>query len=278
MSGGARSLFPFAVRLSPLVTFRVIMANEWSSFLAYRVVFFLYALYSVITPLVFLSVWGTLAGGEGIAGWSRGEFVAYYLAFMVVNLLAGSIEIHTTGWEIQSGDLSPRLLMPIHPGVRAVAANISFKAVGLVVVVPSVLLLGALFGPELHTSPEMLALGVFAILPAAALQFLLGYSIALLAFWTTRADAITGLNNALLFLLSGEVAPISLLPEWLRSVATVLPHRYMLSFPIELITGRLSWGAAALGLGMQAVWLVVAWFVMRTTWRRGVRRYSAVGG
>lgn len=258
--------------------FQVYFTTQWASFLAHRVMFFLYSMWAILPPLIYLSVWSTVAGAGGIAGWSKGEFVAYYLTFMVVNHLAGSIEIHTASWEIRQGEISGRLLLPVHPGIRTLASNAGFKTIGMFVVVPSVLLLAVLFRPEFHTTPGMVALGIAATLLAAALQFLIGYTVALFSFWITRADAADQLNGVLLFLLSGQVAPLALLPDALRTAASVLPYRYMLSFPVELITGQLRGAQIAPGFGLQAAWLVAAGFVTRFTWRRGVRRYAAVGG
>lgn len=261
-----------------LAAFRVYFATQWASFVAYRVVFFLYSMWAILPPLIYLAVWSTVAGGGGIAGWSRGEFVAYYLTYMVVNHLTGSIEIHTAGYEIKQGELSARLLLPVHPALRTLASNAGFKAIGTFVVVPAVLLLAVLFRPELHTTPAMVALGVVSTVLAAALQFLVGYTIALLSFWITRADAVAQLHYTLVFLFGGQLAPIALLPGPLYQLARVLPERYMVSFPVELFTNRLSAPEATFGLVLQLAWVTAAWFLMRLTWWRGVRRYSAVGG
>ncbi len=261
-----------------VAAFKVFFVTQWASFLAYRVVFFLYTMWAVLPPLIYLSVWSTVAGSGGIAGWTRGELVAYYLTFMLVHHLTGSIEIHTAGWEIRQGDLSARLLLPVHPGLRTLASNVGYKTIGLGVLIPSVLVLALVFRPDYNTTPAMVLLGVLSILPAAAIQFLIGYSIALLSFWVTRADAVTQLNYMLMLLLAGQIAPIAFLPDGVRQVAMVLPYRYMLSFPVELITGQLSWVWAGTGLALQGVWLVAAWYVTRLTWRRGIRHYAAVGG
>jgi len=37
-------------------------------------------------------------------------------------------------------------------------------------------------------------------------------------------------------------------------------------------------GDLLIGLGVQASWLVAIWMLLRLVWRRGVRRYGAVGG
>jgi ABC-2 type transport system permease protein len=60
-------------------------------------------------------------------------------------------------------------------------------------------------------------------------------------------------------------------------MAYVLPFRWLVSFPIELVSGRLTPGEAFIGLGAQAGWLVACYFLMRIVWRAGVKVYSAVG-
>jgi ABC-2 type transport system permease protein len=257
---------------------RIYMILSWSEFVAYRVVFFLYALWAIFPPLIYLAVWATIANAGPIGSFTAGDFVAYYLIFMVVNHLTGSIEIHTVEWEIRQGSISSRLLLPVHPAIRPLTSNLCFKGIGLFVVVPGVLLLALLFHPQFHTDPQNMVLAVVATLMAAALQFLFGFTIAILAFWITRADAVDQLHGMLLFLLSGQLAPLALFPGALRAVATVLPYRYMLSFPVEVATGSLSAGATVLGFVLQIVWLVVGWSMFRLVWARGVRHYSAVGG
>jgi ABC-2 type transport system permease protein len=60
-------------------------------------------------------------------------------------------------------------------------------------------------------------------------------------------------------------------------IAAVLPFRWMVSFPVETLLGRLSALEIAVGYAVQAVWIGVALLLMRAAWRAGVRRYSAVG-
>lgn len=261
-----------------IAALRIYMALSWAEFLAYRVVFFLYAIWSILPPLIYLAVWSTIAGGHSVGGFSSGDFVTYYLAFMLVNHLTASIEIHTVEWEIRQGKISSRLLLPVHPAIRPLTSNLGFKGIGLFVVVPGVILLALLFHPTIHTSPALIALALVATVLAGALQFLIGISIALLAFWITRADAVNQLHESLLFFLSGQLAPLALLPGGLRTVANALPYRYMLSFPVEVFTNHLSKAEIAAGFGLQVFWLGVGWALFQFVWARGVRHYAAVGG
>ena len=75
-----------------------------------------------------------------------------------------------------------------------------------------------------------------------------------------------------------QVAPIALLPEPLATLARVLPFRYMVAFPVEVLTGQLDATGILTGLGIQLLWLVVAAALARGLWATGLRRYSAIGG
>jgi ABC-2 type transport system permease protein len=117
-----------------------------------------------------------------------------------------------------------------------------------------------------------------ALTGAWLLRFFWGLWLACLAFWATRADALLALQDALIFLLAGVVAPVALLPGPLQTLARVLPFYYMVGFPVEVLTGQISSSEAATGFVIQAAWLIVAVLIYRLVWRSGLKRYSAIGG
>jgi ABC-2 type transport system permease protein len=139
------------------------------------------------------------------------------------------------------------------------------------------LVLALVFRPEVHSSVWAVAAFVPALLLAFVLRFLIEWTLALAAFWTTRVSAVNqGYYVAALF-LSGQIAPLSLLPFPVQIAAAALPFRWMISFPVELVLGRLSPMEAATGLTVQVAWLGVALLLLRVVWRAGLRSYSAVG-
>ena len=79
------------------------------------------------------------------------------------------------------------------------------------------------------------------------------------------------------YALSGQIAPLSLFPSFVQIAADILPFRWMLGFPVELLLGRLTPAETLTGLAAQAAWAVVSVFLLRFVWRAGVRSYSAVG-
>jgi ABC-2 type transport system permease protein len=60
-------------------------------------------------------------------------------------------------------------------------------------------------------------------------------------------------------------------------VATVLPFRWTVGFPVEILLGRLTQAQILTGFAVQAAWLLAAAALLRLAWRVSVKKYSAVG-
>jgi ABC-2 type transport system permease protein len=250
----------------------------WASWLQYRSFFFILAFGWMIPPLIYLLVWSTAAGAQPIGGLTRGAFVAYYLVLILVNQITYSQTNWTVGDLIRYGQMNRLLVRPLSPFFDALASEMAGKVVYLTFDIPIVLILALILKPELQpTWLEVLAF-LPALLLAWALRFLWGYWLALLAFWATRADALLAVQDSLIFLLAGQVAPVMLLPGALQIAARILPFWYMVGFPVAVLTGQVDAAGMAQGFVIQAGWLLAALSLTAIVWRLGLRRYAAVGG
>jgi ABC-2 type transport system permease protein len=63
------------------------------------------------------------------------------------------------------------------------------------------------------------------------------YSVGLLSFWITQSLAINEMLYAGMVMFGGVIAPLELFPSAAARLAAMLPFRYMLSLPVELLLG-----------------------------------------
>jgi ABC-2 type transport system permease protein len=228
--------------------------------------------------LIYLFVWSAAAGRGQVGGLTRGELVTFYLVLILVNQLTFCTNNWTVGDGIRYGRMNFLLLRPLSPLYDALASEVASKVVFMTFALPLTGGLALILRPELHVTGRDAGLFLPALALAWALRFIWGYWLALLSFWTTRADALLSLQESLVFLLAGQVAPPTLLPAPMQTLATVLPFRYMVGFPVEVLLGQLEGTQLWVGFAFQLVWLAVAVVLFVALWRAGIKRYTAVGG
>jgi ABC-2 type transport system permease protein len=250
----------------------------WSSWMQHRGFFYLVAFSWMIPLLVYLFVWDAAAGEGATGSLGRGDLVGYYILLILVNQFTFSTNNWTVGDGIRYGRMNFLLVRPLSPIYDALASEVAVKVVFMTFALPLAAILALALRPELHLTWRNSLAFVPALALAWALRFLWGYWLAILSFWTTRADALLSLQESSIFILGGQVAPLVLLPAVLQKLALVLPFRYMAAFPVEVLAGQLDAVQIWIGFALQVAWLLVALALFVALWRAGLRRYSAVGG
>lgn len=250
-----------------------------ASMLAYRAMLAIWMIGQVLEPLVYLVVWSIVsnANGGSVGDYSARQFAAYYILLMLVNQVTYTWVMYEFEYRIREGLLSFALLRPVHPIHADIADNLSSKLITTPFMLAIAAVLAAFFHPTISTEPWAVALFFPALVLAFALRFTLEWTLALSAFWTTRVGAANQTYFTLMLFLSGQFAPLALLPQPVQVLAYILPFRWLVAFPIELVTGRLTLIEGLEGLGAQLAWLVAGYFLLRLVWRFGIRNYSAVG-
>ena len=245
---------------------------------AYRAEFLVWLL-STNMPLVMLALWTAVARDGPVGGYTQAGFAAYYLAALVVRLMTGAWVIWEMNFEIRQGTLAFRMLRPVHPLVAYAAENLSAMPVRLAVSAPVALL--ALFvvgGSHVTHDPLLLALFPLTLLGAWLITYLAMAAVGTLAFWFDSATSLFDVWLGLFGVLSGYLVPLSLYPRWVEELSRWLPFRYMLAFPVELVTGAMSRTQALAQLAVQWGFVAVLFLVAAGMWRLGLRRFSAFGG
>src|SRR5512133_650930 len=121
-----------------LKIFQRLWQVNWSEQWQYRANLVMYLLYWLVSPVIYLSVWTSVANSQGsVKGLTANDFVTYYLTLLIVDVLASDITIHILAYKIQDGTLSGDLLKPVHPiFTSTLVNNLAFKALMFMAMLP----------------------------------------------------------------------------------------------------------------------------------------------
>jgi ABC-2 type transport system permease protein len=248
--------------------------------LVYRGAFFVLMLATVISPLISLLVWLTVAEHSPTLPLDRGQLVTYYALLGLTSMVTASWEAPYLAEDIRLGHLSRWLLRPAPVVLGALANNLGEKVVKLPLIAPLVALTGLLFWSDLRPPTDPLAWALYLLcLPlAAATSFLLDYALGSLAFWVHDVLGLYRVKELVSAFLAGRYVPLALFPAWAGGALEAQPFRYTLSFPLEVLTGALGPDALWRGFAWQLAYPLGLALLCRLIWRRGLRAYAAGGG
>ena len=253
--------------------------------LVYRANFLFRAAFGLVPLTATLFLWEAIysgrPAGSAIGAYTLAQMVSYYLLVTVIDAITAVAE---DDWQIaadiKDGAVSQFLLKPLDYLAYRFCLYLSGRVVYTgVALVPVACFLWSqrefLVGPA---GAAGWALAAVSVMLAAVLQFLIAYTVALLAFWVLDVSTFIFIQFAFEYLASGHLFPLDILPPALHRALMWTPYPYLLYFPVEVSLGRLAGGDLGRGLAVQAGWVVLAFLLARFVWSRGLRRYTAVGG
>jgi len=176
-----------------LKIFQRLWQVNWAEQWQYRANLIMYLLFWLVSPIVHLAVWTSIANANGnVSGLTANDFVTYYLLLLIVDQLTSNITIHIFAYKVQDGTLSGELVKPIHPMLtNTLVSNIAFKALMIMGFIPVWIVLASLFLADFSSVTWQ---GILIALPAMLLGFILNFllsgAVTSVAFWTTRVYSI----------------------------------------------------------------------------------------
>lgn len=250
--------------------------------LEYRVSFFL-SMLSGIFPIVIQTVmWNYLYGHSDAAavfGYERTQILLYTLFASIVSQLVGAGFEGEINSDIKMGGLNKYLIRPVEYKWYHFFRFLGQKIPRLMVAAPVMAFIAAAaVWRGLPLSPGRLAAFLGSLALGAVLNFSIFYCIGLLGFWLTDVDKLFGTVSIVLTVVSGGVFPLDIFGGLVETLANVLPFGYTTQFPVNIINGRFGWERIGIGFGFQLAWILVFAYLGGSMWKRGIRRYGAVGG
>lgn len=250
--------------------------------LVYRFNFLCRAVFNLIPLIAMITLWRTIYAGQGeeVSRYTIAQMVSYYLLVLIIDALTSVTE---DDWQvaadIKEGHISQFLVRPIdYLGYRLclfLSGRVVFSIAAAGPVLAFLVLQQDFLWPaDLTTFCCFLLSLVFS----ALLQFFMSYVMAMLSFWVLEISSFIFALLACQRLLGGQMFPIDILPKQLEIILLFTPFPYQSFFPASIYLGRVTGNALGLGLFIELGWVVLAWFLARFCWERGLRSYAAAGG
>jgi ABC-2 type transport system permease protein len=197
-------------------------------------------------------------------------------AMLVLTILSVDADVAAM---IRSGSVAYEMTRPLDLYAMWFSRALSGRAAPLLLrSIPIFMIASLFFGIASPVSVLAGTLFLFssllALMTAAALIALMTVTL----LWTISGEGISRLAPGVIFVFSGIIVPLPLLPGWAQRVAEVLPFRGLIDTPFRLYLGEMHGASAVTALLLQAGWLIVLVVVGRLTLMRGVQRLVVQGG
>lgn len=229
--------------------------------------------------MIEVTLWMALLTGmklDTLGGFSR----EYYLAYALWATFMGRI---TTNWmyefimleEIETGKVNSILVRPISFYEYYLSQFIGYKMVTAVMSFVLPIIACSILNVPMHLErlPAVFLLLFFYLIFTHTISF----SIASLAFFMNRAQSLTVMKNMMMWMLAGELIPLDLYPEPLRSWLIHAPFASGVYIPVGYLTGRFDSTLMTQSFVSVVAGIAVMSAIGAMLWKTGVRSYTGTG-
>lgn len=246
--------------------------------LAYRAQGFIWILADAATSIVLPLVWLAAGNGETIQGFTPGNFVTYYLGMLFLSSFVICHFMWDISTEIREGIFSSQLVRPISFFQFTLVRNFAWRCIRTFLFAPLLGLLLLAYRPQLAGASVYLGWEFWSsLLLGHLVSVAFVTAMAMLALIVQEAQSIFELYYVPQMFLSGQLFPVSFLPEWAQQASKWTPFYYTVGAPTEILVGRTTPAEAGAVLLAQAGWFVGSCLLFKVMFRIGMRHYTGVG-
>lgn len=213
---------------------------------------------------------------QQLGGYPLENYVAYAIWGSFISRIAANwmYEFRMI-YEIENGTVNNLLVRPVSFYEYYLGQYFGYKVITTVVsmTIPIAITYWFDLPVQLSRLLPVLSLVVYYIV----LMHTMSFCVASLALTFNRVGSITVAKNFVLWLLSGELFPLDLLPEPYRHWMILQPFSSAVYLPAGYLTGRVD--LPALQMGFVSVTAGICFFglLAHLLWRNGIRNYSGQG-
>jgi ABC-2 type transport system permease protein len=249
----------------------------------YRWNFFFRAIFGLFPLVGTIFIWRAIfeARGSGINNYDYASVVFYFLLVLVLDgLITPTEDEWQVAADIREGQMNAFLVKPVNYLLYRLSLFASNRLLYTIVTLPVIIVIFLALHAYLSWPLSWVTWvwTIVSVFLAALLQFLISYSVAMLAFWMLEISTVVFIIYSFEYFLSGHMFPLAFMPEWLQGFLKLSPFPYELYFPISVFMEQVKGNELRDGLLIQACWVLLSYLGASALWRNGLRKYQAVGG
>lgn len=264
------------------------MRKYWAFFrinifntITYRGSLLIWLMGNLVSLLVMVAVWLSVGTSNSlVGGYTKSGLITYYVFSGFLWWIVGW---HCFEWVreiIKDGTITTQnLTKPL-----SFYWQVFFEELGWHTVGTPIGLLASLFSLFIVSQFTPLSLefhNLIFLIPSLIIGtliiFTINITLGLLTFFFTETESLNHIIWAGIFIFGGQSVPLSFFPGIFQTIVQFLPTRYMLSFPLELLFGKLTSWEIAWGFGVGLIWVAVLCLAYKILWNRGTKAYSSFG-
>lgn len=235
--------------------------------------FLIYWLNNLFSILVVVFLWRAILKHSN-TGNINNQIVYLIIAQMILAVMPEIIYRYSQ--LVKSGDIAYKLLLPVKFELGLLLDSFGYTLAKLIIIFPLDIGILFVFFPGRFSIISSLLLLV--LLP---MTFVLGFTIELLfssvTLFTYSVWGINTIKSAILMVLSGAFFPVSLLPDTMKKIVSVLPFSYAYGQYAKAIITPTIMNVIALVIP-QIIWTIILYSLYVIIAKAGFKQFVTQGG
>jgi len=264
--------------LKRIEVYWLIITNSFRQRYTYRSGVWLNILEGILFVFMQGSLWTALIR-TGYAKVTLKEMISFIVVNSFVNYITYFNAADIISSRVQDGSVAVDMILPISFKWKLFFESFGenvFEVVfsGIPGILVALILYNAAAPESIWHFVMFLLTVVFGILISYQILYLFGLS----AFWLIKPWYISFLTGALTKLFGGLVIPLWLYPDWLNTISSLLPFRFITYEPIQIYLGNIEGLQVLKCVAMQVFWMLLLLAVEKVIWAKASKKIFVQGG
>lgn len=253
--------------------------KKFQNKMAYRMEVFMGILNTILTTVIFCSIYKALyRGSDDVDGIT---FAMVATNFIISLGLSGAFSFNEMFLQdkVRDGSITNEFLKPVNFKLRMLAENIGESVFKIVFnFIPAFIFI--VFYTKICKPDSIFVLPV--ILLSVLLGYLVLWEIAFIVqtwcFWLFSTWGIMVIKNVFVNILAGSMLPIWFMPDIMKKIIHYTPFEYIYFTPVRIYLGQIDSERIIISIAVQMAWVVVLYIVGDIFWKKGIKKLVVQGG